>query len=404
MRTKCMITGFLSMFLAVAIHAQNLEMNGDGAVNWVADEKEASLAKVKEDGTSVIDFKITVDHSRDKTGSTTGKSLMNWPRIRYEFPKPVNLGEYKNFQFEYKATISRKSAAFVPVFINFKSGAKAFDFHVKLKKNEGWRTEVIRVKDLLSQSKSTASDWNALKYIQIGIAERQFISGTKLNIKLKNIRLSKDKAKSLDKTLLTVLDIPFNKAVPEDLSKAKNTCALLGKAAVKDGALILNGNKSYANCGKKKDLDLGNGDITIFAKIKLAQKQTPRTGIVSKGAGSESDPGYVFVYRLPKKAFYFYVSDGSTRAGFTSKEMVLNDNKWHKVVVSVKRGEKIFFAVDGKTCTRKEQRIPNDNIIAPDRDLLIGSWSGAHFLNGAIKNVRIIKKAYSAKELAAMTE
>ena len=204
----------------------------------------------------------------------------------------------------------------------------------------------------------------------------------------------------------TVLDMPLNDAKkgPVDNSSAKNNGAVT-QASIKDGALQLSGKKSYVSCGKKESLDIGKDDITIFAKIKLAVKQPERSGIVSKGAGSNKEAGYAFMYRLPRKAFYFYVSNGKKRVGFQSNNDDLNDGKWHTVAVSLSRGVEVIFALDGKIRgVRKETTIPAGNISNPDSEFFIGSWNGSHCLNGSIKDVKIMKKAFTAKELGALTK
>lgn len=204
----------------------------------------------------------------------------------------------------------------------------------------------------------------------------------------------------------TVLDMPLNNAnETKDKSAQKNNGTKIGKALVKDGSLQLDGKKSYLSCGKKESLELGKDDITIVVKFKLAPKQPERSCLVSKGAGSDVDAGYAFMYRLPKKCFYFYASNGKKRAGFQSNNDDLNDGKWHTAAVTLSRGVEVIFALDGKVRgVRKENIIPADNISSPARELLIGSWNGGHCLNGSIKDVKIIKKAYTAKELAALTK
>lgn len=408
MRTNRIISIVLLMLLLGTLNAEDLSLSKNDFANWKAEEQEASLKIMKEGEVSILNFKVTIDHTKDKKGNahTEPHLNFNWPRIRYLFEPVINLGKYKNLQFEYKASISRKTAPNIPAFVNFYASGGNGDFPIELQKGDkGWNKVVVKIKDLLKKSKTSAADWSNLKYIQIGVAERNFINGEKIDIKLKNIRLSTEKAKRVSApAAVTVLNLPFSKASGlKDQSKFANQCSLQGNAVLKDSEIVLDGKKSYVNCGKKKDLDLGEGDITILATVKLASTQTPRTGIVTKGAAADSDPGYAFLYRVPKKAFYFYVSDGTQRASFTSKEMVINDGKWHTVAVSLNRGNEVLFAVDGKTCRRKEQFIPMENISSSDRELLIGSWSKAHFLNGGIKNVIIIKKGYSAKDLSEMT-
>ena len=203
----------------------------------------------------------------------------------------------------------------------------------------------------------------------------------------------------------TVLDLPFDDANGiKDQSEIHNITEARN-AIVKDGALQLSGKRSYINCGKNESLDIGTEDMTIIVKFKLAPKQPERSGLVSKGAGGPTQSGYAFMYRVPKKAFYFYVGNGKTRSIFQSKTDDLNDGKWHTVAVSLSRQLEVIFALDGKIRgVRKENTIPADNISNPTQNLLIGSWSEAHCLNGSIKDVKIFKTAFTEDKLKDMTK
>jgi len=202
-----------------------------------------------------------------------------------------------------------------------------------------------------------------------------------------------------------VLNMPFdsNSGI-KDLSSFNNSGVLIGKANLAGNALVLDGKKSYLNCGNNKSLEIGTNDLTIVAKFKLDSSQPVYSGIVSKGAGASTDAGYSFMYRLPKKSFFFYVSDGTKRIGVQSNSDSLNDSCWHSVAVSFARGQSITFALDGKIRgIRKVEKLPSGNIINSDHDLLIGSWLKDHCLNGGIRDVRIYKQAFDEKELKEMT-
>ncbi len=202
-----------------------------------------------------------------------------------------------------------------------------------------------------------------------------------------------------------VLDLPLNSSTGiTDQSAIKNKTSLTGNAAVEDDALVIKAKKSYLNAGTDKALDLGTGSITIVASFKLNGKQDSRSGLVAKGAGSSKSAGYAFMYRLPKKAFFFYVSNGTKRFGFQSNNDDLNDGKWHTAAVTFNREGEIIFALDGRIRGKRDASdIPAGDIVNPSVSLLVGSWARSFSLIGALKNIRIYKKSCTPAELLALT-
>ena len=410
MKMNTIFTVIISGLLLCTLRAQEkLALVKNEYSEWKVEEHEASLKREIDNGAGILNFNILIDHKRDKKGDSKGKILKNWPRLMYVFVPVADMSKFKNLQFEYKLTSNNKYNRRTPVSISFYSlNGKSFDYILNFAKNDNtWHKIVIDVKDLLERSKTEIDDWKELLHVQIGVAEKNFIHGDKINFKFKNIFLSSKAAVGENSVKnAIILNLPLNNiSGTTDRSRFKNNGTLAGSAAIVNDALVLGGKKSYINCGGNEILELGKGDITITAKIKLAVNQPERSGIISKGAGSSVDGGYAFMYRVPKKALYFYVSNGSKRAIFSSKVVFLNDNKWHTVAVSLSRGIEVIFSVDGKNQgIRKENQIPADNISNPERSLLIGSWNKSHFMNGAIKDVRIYNKAFSAKELVEMTQ
>lgn len=204
----------------------------------------------------------------------------------------------------------------------------------------------------------------------------------------------------------TILNLPLdgeNKI--QDLSETKATVTAIQGAAVKDDAIVFSAPKSHLNCGTNEVFELGKDDITFVLKVKMSPKQSKYAGLISKGGGSGTDSGYALVYKTPSKGVYLYVSNGKKRYSFASKTIVLNDDKWHTVAVSLSRGLEVIFAVDGKIRgVRKETQIPADNISSPDTALRVGSWNGAWCMVGAMKDVKIMKKSLESTEMAELTK
>jgi hypothetical protein len=192
--------------------------------------------------------------------------------------------------------------------------------------------------------------------------------------------------------------------VPIDSSGNNNNGEIVGEASIEDGKLFINNTKGRLVCKDNSSLNIGTGDITIVATVVLKQQQLDRTGIVSKGASSSVQPGYSFIYRAPHKSLYFYICDGNKKTLFRSRAVVLNDEKQHRVAISLKRGGKAIFAIDGMACLISGNSYLGKNLDSPGVDLSIGSWVKRHYLNGSVTNVQLYKKAFSKDELKRMTK
>ncbi len=203
-----------------------------------------------------------------------------------------------------------------------------------------------------------------------------------------------------------VLDLPLNNEtalVDQSASKLEGTA--IGKATVVDNSLLIKGKRSYLNLGPNSVTDIGKGGFTIIITFKLTGRQDSRSALVSKGAGDGKDVGYAFMYRLPKKSFFFYVSDGKKRYGFQSKSNDLNDEQWHTAAVTLDRDNEVIFVLDGKMRgARDASGISEGDLVNPDRALLIGSWVKSFSLHGNIKNVKIYKKSLTDAQLISMTK
>jgi hypothetical protein len=102
---------------------------------------------------------------------------------------------------------------------------------------------------------------------------------------------------------------------------------------------------------------------------------------------------------------FFYVSNGSKRFLFESNIIILNDNKWHKIGISLNRSKSLSFVVDGRMeGIRGDNKLSDFNIVNRKMKLYIGSWMKSHFVNGALKNLSIYKRALSEQELIELTK
>jgi Concanavalin A-like lectin/glucanases superfamily/Carbohydrate binding domain len=210
---------------------------------------------------------------------------------------------------------------------------------------------------------------------------------------------------------VTELNLPFNEAdsavTTADLSYSANDGTLVNDAMLGDGTLSLDGTSDYLNCGNDSTLDMGTGDMTIIARVKLAATQNTYVGIVTKGAASSTDAGYSLLYYPSTGTLVFPVSDGNgTRPWLNSNSNLgLNDNQWHTIAVSLTRSDNAVFYVDGVDVGSESASTLNGTDISnSSRDLLVGSWVNSWHLNGNIDNVRIYKKALTAQEIISHSE
>jgi hypothetical protein len=209
----------------------------------------------------------------------------------------------------------------------------------------------------------------------------------------------------------TTLNLPFNEAssatTTTDLSYSANDGTLVNDAALGDGTLSLDGTGDYLNCGNDSSLEMGTGDMTIIARIKLTATQNTYVGIVTKGAGATTDEGYALLYNPSANDLRLYISNGNdTRIYLNSNSNLgLNDNQWHTIAVSLTRSGNAVFYVDSiNVGSESASTLNGTDISNSSRDLLVGSWVGSWHLTGNVDNVRICKKAFTAQEIIAYSE
>jgi hypothetical protein len=187
-----------------------------------------------------------------------------------------------------------------------------------------------------------------------------------------------------------------------DKSDYNNNAAIVGDAYLANGILTFDGSGDYVDCNNDLSLELGTNNITVTAKVKLSAAQSDFAGIVTKGAASGSDSGYALIYRADTDELLFLISNGTTRLWLDSdNNLGINDNQWHQVTVTVARDGDAIFYVDGVAVgSENAASLNGSNIMNAGRNLLIGSWIGSWFMNGAVDNVKIYKRALSAQEVS----
>ena len=195
------------------------------------------------------------------------------------------------------------------------------------------------------------------------------------------------------------------KSVPTDTSGNNNNGTTWRTGGmVEDGKFVNDGGeKGTIFCPNSASLNIGTGDLTIVLTTTLQEKQNSRIGLIGKGVLGSKNPGYSLLYNSSKKQLYLQIGDGTIRTGLKSNEVVLNDNKLHRIAASLNReAGTAVFAVDGKTFTARGNTLKGKSLDSKVK-LSIGSWGYGYFINGAIGDIQLYKKAFSEDELAKLT-
>jgi len=210
----------------------------------------------------------------------------------------------------------------------------------------------------------------------------------------------------------------------EDLSGNNNFAAFKNRQDLsldtdnKRRYFTLDGIDDYVDCGKSDDFEIGRGDLTISAWIKLDPAQNNAAddglhGIVAKG-GEDDIPGYMFCYNTEDKSLVFWMK-GSGETGHRryssgnlgSNDMVgdargIEDNEWHFVAVTIDRDRDAVLYVDENEVYRCDIiEAADDDITNEDISLYIGNRLNPsdNLFKGGIDDVSIYKAALSKNNI-----
>jgi len=157
-------------------------------------------------------------------------------------------------------------------------------------------------------------------------------------------------------------------------------------------ALSFDGDGDYVDCGKDESLDMGSGDFTITAWIKLTADGI-NTIAGKKGSNYGKSPGYMLT--VDDGVLKFTMGDGSNSfisSGFAG----VNDGQWH-FVAGIRNGNTAYVILDEQSKSDDCSAIGNVN---NDRNFYVGQkgYIGNYF-NGTIDEVRIYNRALSEEEI-----
>jgi hypothetical protein len=168
-------------------------------------------------------------------------------------------------------------------------------------------------------------------------------------------------------------------------------------AGILDGALRLDGNGQYVDCGNDSSLHLLTEEATLSAWVKMEPaNEGAYMGIAGKMAGG--DNGFALV-RHNSYVFRLWVGniEGSALAGVSS-DVTYNDTDWHHVVGVVSYTTSYLY-VDGV----KQAEEGAVRLVESGEYAFIGrqySDYDERYWNGTIDDVRIYNRALSEQEIS----
>lgn len=170
-------------------------------------------------------------------------------------------------------------------------------------------------------------------------------------------------------------------------------------------ALYLDGNDENVDLGDV--LDMGTNDMAISLWVKMENPQPNAiTGLVTKGAGQDTDEGFALIYQGSGDRLRFYVSDGTTRLSFKSLDNIgIVDGKWHHILANASRGGNSEMYIDGVNAIEpgyETDITPHDgkDIDTDAEPLVFGSWPITYWeLKGDLDDVRMYNRTLSYDEV-----
>ena len=170
-------------------------------------------------------------------------------------------------------------------------------------------------------------------------------------------------------------------------------------------ALYFDGDDDNVDLGDV--LDMGTNDMAISLWVKMENPQPNAiTGLVTKGAGQDTDEGYALIYQGSGDRLRFYVSDGTTRLSFKSLDNIgIVDGKWHHILANASRAGDSEMYLDGINVIEpgyETDITPHDgkDINTDAEPLVFGSWPVTYWeLKGSLDDVRIYNRTLSYDEV-----
>jgi len=175
-------------------------------------------------------------------------------------------------------------------------------------------------------------------------------------------------------------------------------------AGIKGNCIKFDGIDDRVECGPNTTLEMGTGDFSVSAWVKMGTSQSSYPTVLSKGGTSNTNAGYWFYLSGQKIKFTF--GDGTQRMSTSSNSINVLDNNWHHLAVSVDRDGNTVFYFDGINAgTYDVSSFNGKDITNSSRALIIGTTGGStSMLNGYIDDVKMFNKALSQTEIGELVQ
>lgn len=190
----------------------------------------------------------------------------------------------------------------------------------------------------------------------------------------------------------------------ENTATAYNTASITGEVA---GALQFNGTNAYVEAPEQPQLDLGTGDFSFDAWVKVASSADDSGVVVLLDKRNASTIGYHFF--LYNGKIGVQLADSNGYDSYISTAAVPSDNQWHLVAVTVVRNSPTGGAwyLDGAPIGTFDPTAHMGSLsttVPLDIGVRSSAQYGGGYFKGGIDEVEIFSRALSSGEVLSLMQ
>lgn len=175
-------------------------------------------------------------------------------------------------------------------------------------------------------------------------------------------------------------------------------------ATVSNSDLVLD-STGFVEVPSSPSLEMGTGDMTLVVSARLDELGTTWSGLITKGARTNSQAGYSLEYQTNNNLLRAFMGDGTSRLFSNAGALpVIADGMQHIIAVTFDRDGDASFYVDGVLSGTFDISSMNGvDIQDGSRPLQIGAWDSQHQWSGAVSCAQVYQRALSATEIADLS-
>jgi hypothetical protein len=182
-----------------------------------------------------------------------------------------------------------------------------------------------------------------------------------------------------------------------DLSLNKLTSTIIG-ATFSQNSLLFNGTSDYVNVPASTKLSPRTGNLTTSAWFKTTDSPAANSNIISNYPPS-LDKNFYGIYLQVTGYILGYLRDGSNNAVPITTTVVVNDGKWHNVVL-VRNGTSGSIYIDGNLInTSTNASLGDINLDTNSLNIGRNSASNGQYFKGNIQTVYYYNRALTDSEI-----